>query len=197
MTIPLAFTWPEGVAFWLVSIWFYIPEYRLLRGLTGIKAKSSQDVGSIKLIVAGGQFGGMAAFLTAFFWSGATITVDRIGVYWSGIILLIAAGILRRHCFRMLGENFTGVVMVRPQQPIIERGAYKWVRHPSYSAAYLLYVALGLVLTNWISIIVLIVTAIVMYSYRISVEERALVETLGDRYVDYQRRTKKLIPFLY
>lgn len=197
MTVPLVFTWPEGAAFWLVSIWFYIPEYRLLRGSTGIKAKSSQDAGSIKLIVAGGQLGGLAAFLTAFFWSSATIMVERTGVYWLGIILLIAAGILRRHCFRMLGESFTGVVLVNANQPIVERGAYKWIRHPSYSAAYLLYFALGLVLTNWSSIIELVVAAIVMYTYRISVEERVLVENLGDPYVQYQRRTKKLIPFLY
>jgi protein-S-isoprenylcysteine O-methyltransferase Ste14 len=197
MTIPLVFTWPIGVVFWLVSIWFYIPEMRLLRGPSGWKAKSSQDSGSITLIMVGGQLGSLAAFLTAFFCPSATIVQDRIAVYLLGIILLIAAGILRRHCFRMLGENFTGVVLVKENQPIVERGAYKWIRHPSYSAAYLLYLALGLALTNWVSIILLVVTAMIMYSYRISVEERALIETLGEPYMAYQRRTKKLIPFLY
>jgi len=36
-----------------------------------------------------------------------------------------------------------------------------------------------------------------VYLYRISVEEAMLVKELGDEYVQYKRRTRKLIPFLY
>ena len=34
-------------------------------------------------------------------------------------------------------------------------------------------------------------------AYRIRVEERALVETLGQSYRDYMTRTKRLVPFLF
>ncbi len=196
-TTPLVFAWPEGLVFWLIIIWFYIPEIRVLRSPTGMKGKSAQDAGSIKLIMAGGQVAGLGSFAAPFLFPGATITYERVAVYALGILLIIGAGFLRRHCFRMLGENFTGLVIVKANQPIVERGAYKWLRHPSYTAAYILYLGLGLALTNWVSIVVSLLSAAVMYTYRISVEERALVETLGEQYVAYQRRTKKIIPFVY
>jgi protein-S-isoprenylcysteine O-methyltransferase Ste14 len=34
------------------------------------------------------------------------------------------------------------------------------------------------------------------YAYRISIEERALVQTLGEPYTDYMKRTYRLIPFV-
>jgi protein-S-isoprenylcysteine O-methyltransferase Ste14 len=36
-----------------------------------------------------------------------------------------------------------------------------------------------------------------IYIYRISVEEGMLVAALGDDYVEYQRRTYRLIPLVY
>jgi protein-S-isoprenylcysteine O-methyltransferase Ste14 len=194
--VPLIFTWPEGLAYWIVSVWFFIPEMRVLRGPGGVKAKSSQDAGSINVIMIGGQVGTLGAFACALLIPGATILQFRSAVYWLGVIILIVAGLLRRHCFRMLKEHFTGSVIVQSGQPVIERGAYRWVRHPSYSAAFLLYFALGLVLTNWVSMLVANLSAIVMYSYRIRVEERALISTLGETYLSYMRRTKRLIPFI-
>lgn len=195
--IPLVFTWPAGAAFWIVVAWIAIPEWRVMRGPGGLRARSYQDAGSIKVVAVGGQLAGPAAFAFAFLIPTATMVHFRTPIYWLGVLLLIASGLLRRHCFRMLKEHFTGTVIVQPGQPIIERGAYRWVRHPSYSAAFLLYIALGLALTNWTSLLALIFSAIVMYSYRIFVEERALIATLGEAYLSYIHRTKRLIPFIF
>ena len=194
--IPIVFTLPYGLAFWIVSAWVYYPEWRIIKSQTGMAAKSSQDRGSIKLIIIGGQVGSLLGFAAAFLLPSATILHYRYEVYWLGVALLIVAGLLRRHCFRMLGSSFTGSVIVQPGQTIVEQGAYKWVRHPSYSAAFLLYLSLGVMLTNWVSILAFLVTSTVMYSYRLVVEERALVETLGEPYREYMRRTKRLIPFV-
>jgi len=80
---------------------------------------------------------------------------------------------------------------------VIERGAYKWVRHPAYLAGILLFVGIGLALENWISIAVNVLVPVAVYGYRIHVEEQALVETLGTPYREYMNRTKRLIPFLF
>jgi len=85
---------------------------------------------------------------------------------------------------------------VVPGQPVIERGAYHWIRHPSYLAAILMMLGMGLALANWISLIALGIVPLGIYAYRIHVEEKALVETLGQPYRDYMTRTKRLIPFL-
>jgi protein-S-isoprenylcysteine O-methyltransferase Ste14 len=36
-----------------------------------------------------------------------------------------------------------------------------------------------------------------VYLYRISVEEKMLVKELGDEYVQYQKRTRRLVPFVF
>ena len=113
------------------------------------------------------------------------------------LALLVLGSLLRRHCFRMLGDSFTGAVRVQAGQEVIERGAYRYVRHPSYTAGMLMYVGVGLALSNWLSLLVLVLATAIVYGYRVSVEERALVATLGERYVAYVRRTKRFVPFVF
>jgi protein-S-isoprenylcysteine O-methyltransferase Ste14 len=136
------------------------------------------------------------AFLLAFIAPGGTILAHRRIVYWAGVALIVGASLLRRHCMRMLGRSFTGAVVVLPGQEVVERGAYRFVRHPSYTAGFVLFTGVGLVLTNWMSVTLLIAAPILVYNYRAGVEERALVATLGDPYLDYMRRTKRFIPFV-
>ena len=107
-----------------------------------------------------------------------------------------AGSLLRRHCFRMLGQSFTAAVVVVQNQAIVERGAYRWIRHPSYTGGLLIYGGMGLALGNWMSLVEITVVVLVSYLLRVRAEERALVETLGEPYRDYMRRTKRFIPLL-
>jgi protein-S-isoprenylcysteine O-methyltransferase Ste14 len=54
----------------------------------------------------------------------------------------------------------------------------------------------GLSLTNWLSLLVIMGCALIGVSYRIRVEEHVLQKHLGQRYLEYMRRTKRLIPFV-
>jgi protein-S-isoprenylcysteine O-methyltransferase Ste14 len=80
---------------------------------------------------------------------------------------------------------------------VIEIGAYRWVRHPSYTGGILMYLGTGIALTNWLSAIMMSVAGAVGYVYRVHVEERALEANLGGRYQEYMRRTKRFIPFVF
>ena len=55
----------------------------------------------------------------------------QLAVFVAGVALLVGGSLLRRHCWRMLGRHFTGNVTAETSQPVIERGAYAWGRHPS------------------------------------------------------------------
>jgi protein-S-isoprenylcysteine O-methyltransferase Ste14 len=59
-----------------------------------------------------------------------------------------------------------------------------------------MFLGFGLSSTNWLSLLVLMGCALIGLSYRIHVEERVLQEHLGQRYQEYMRRTKRLIPFV-
>ena len=121
----------------------------------------------------------------------------QLAVFVAGVALLVGGSLLRRHCWRMLGRHFTGNVTAETSQPVIERGAYAWVRHPSYTAGILMNVSLGLALGSWGSALLLLVAALAVYGYRIAVEERVLLDTLGAPYAAYMRRHKRLVPYLF
>jgi protein-S-isoprenylcysteine O-methyltransferase Ste14 len=82
------------------------------------------------------------------------------------VLTLISGGLLRHHCFRVLGTFFTGAVTIQADHRVIESGAYRWVRHPSYSAALLVVLGIALCLGNWLSVVVSFAIAFLAYSYR-------------------------------
>jgi len=105
----------------------------------------------------------------------------------AGIVTLLCGSLLRRHCWRVLGIHFTGNVKAASDQPVIEAGAYRWVRHPAYAGGMLMYIGTGLALTNWLSVLIITVAGALGYIYRVHVEERALLANLGARYEQYMR----------
>jgi protein-S-isoprenylcysteine O-methyltransferase Ste14 len=96
-----------------------------------------------------------------------------------------------------LGRYFTFTVQASADQPVITDGPYHFVRHPGYTGVLLSMMGLGLLLANWLSVVVLAVVVAAGLTYRISVEERALVATLGQPYEDYRSSRRRLVPYVW
>jgi protein-S-isoprenylcysteine O-methyltransferase Ste14 len=190
----LIYTWPYALAFWGVFVWAFLPEFRIISRQRE-PSTSPQDANSKRLIAIGQSLAAVAAFSIAAKVPSAALA-HRVWLFWAGLGVLVCGSLLRRHCWRMLGKSFTGAVIVTPDQAVVERGAYRYVRHPSYTAGVIVFLGMGLALANWISIAVLMGADAIVYGYRVSVEERALVAVLGDPYRRYMSRTKRFVPFV-
>ncbi len=114
----------------------------------------------------------------------------------AGILLMLMGIAFRWYSIRVLGKYFTSMVAIQQDHHVVEEGPYRWIRHPSYTGALITFLGYGLSLGNWFSLLIVCVFVAVGYSYRITVEERALVEGLGDSYRAYMKRTKRIIPFV-
>lgn len=125
----------------------------------------------------------------------AAIVGATVLVYGAGIACMLAGIGLRLYAIRVLGRFFTTSVATQAGQQVVDRGPYRWVRHPAYSGSLLTIFGLCLALTNWLAFVGLI-PAVLGFGYRIRVEEETLQSVLGEPYRDYMRRTKLLIPFL-
>ena len=190
---PLPFVWPYAILFWAVELWAFYPEFQVLRNA---KKGSEKDAKSLQVIRIGLNIAYFAAFVIAWF-PAFQIVHYRVTVFFLGVALMIAGSLLRRHCFRLLGKSFTGDVRASADQQVVSSGAYSILRHPSYTAAIILNSGLALALGSWASLVVLMVVSLVVYSYRISVEERALLTTIGEPYRQFMNSRKRLIPFVY
>jgi len=83
---------------------------------------------------------------------------------------------------------------VLENQPIVDRGAYGWVRHPLYLAAFMIWLALALAYLSVLPLIVLALYVIPIYSLYIREEERLMTERYGDAYRQYRDRVGGLVP---
>ncbi len=129
--------------------------------------------------------------------AGAMRIGPALTVGWVALICLWCGIALRFWSFRTLGRYFTFTVQTSDDQPVIDSGPYKVIRHPSYAGALLALVGVALLFGNWWSFAGLMVPVIGGFVYRIVIEERALKRALGDRYIDYARTHKRLIPYLW
>jgi protein-S-isoprenylcysteine O-methyltransferase len=116
---------------------------------------------------------------------------------WSGLPLALGGTALRAWAVVTLGPWFTLTVQVQRGQPVVERGPYRLLRHPSYAGADLAFVGVGLAAGNWISPAAYLLPWLAAHLYRIRVEERALLELLGNPYREYCGRSWRLVPFLW
>ena len=118
------------------------------------------------------------AFVIAMVWLASEIFL--------GLIARSKGGALKR-----ADRNSMGLIW------LIEKGLYKFIRHPAYTGSLLTFLGFGLTFSNWLSALVLFVPLTGVFLYRIHVEEQALTEFFGDAYLQYRRRTKRLFPGIY
>ena len=104
---------------------------------------------------------------------------------------------LRLWCFRTLGTYFTFTVQTSTDQPVITTGPYRWLRHPSYAGLLFVIIGVGFFFGNWLSVLVVALAALAGFSYRIQVEEAALLAEMGERYRTFASSRKRLIPFVW
>ena len=194
---PLPFVWPYALVFWAVYVWAFIPELRIIRGgREGAKRVDSRDSGSFKVMLAGMWVALIIAYPLAFVKAWSFPQNWQLQFFVAGVLLMFLGSLLRRYCWRTLGEYFTGDVRARPDQPVISSGPYRLVRHPSYTAGMMMLIGIGLALGSWLSLSLLVIAAIATYSYRVAVEERALLDTIGEPYVAYMKERKRFIPYI-
>ncbi|BCJ47736.1 hypothetical protein GCM10010168_20950 [Actinoplanes ianthinogenes] len=149
-----------------------------------------------------------ALFRLVFFSGVAMLPIGRTiapGAVIGGGVPLFALGaaaawaglLLRWWSFVSLGRYFTVVLATDADQPVIDRGPYRVLRHPSYTGLLLIFIGLGVLVGNWVSAAGAVVLVLVALLHRLRTEERALIAALGDRYRDYAAGRARLIPFVW
>jgi protein-S-isoprenylcysteine O-methyltransferase Ste14 len=83
-----------------------------------------------------------------------------------------------------------------PEAVPMDRGPYRYVRHPRYSAAIVAKVAFALALASVLGWVLAAAWAILLLR-KMAVEEVHLRTVFGPRYETYSRRTAKVLPGIY
>ena len=154
---------------------------------------SRRDRGSLRVLWAGIS----VATVVASMMKGYRPTRIGYDTFWIGLGLILIGIVIRAIAIATLWRYFTVDVSIREGHELVDHGIYRVIRHPSYTGSLLSFLGLGFAFRNWLSVAIIAVATIIGFSYRIAVEEGALIEHFGDRYRDYMLRSKRLIPGIY
>lgn len=113
------------------------------------------------------------------------------------LAFILAGVVLRSWAVLSLGPYFTMHLDVHPKHALVQTGPYRFVRHPSYVGAFLVYGATPLLLNAWYSLVPTLIVLSSAWLRRIGHEERMLRETFGEAYELYCRGVKKVIPGIW
>jgi protein-S-isoprenylcysteine O-methyltransferase len=119
-----------------------------------------------------------------------TWAVPAVGIFTAGALL-------RWYSILYLGRFFTVDVAIATDHRVVDTGPYRYVRHPSYSGCLLMFLGLGLLAHNWLSLALIGGTPLVAFLHRIRIEEAALRSSIGTAYDEYCARTRRLVPWVY
>jgi protein-S-isoprenylcysteine O-methyltransferase Ste14 len=188
-------TTTASIFFVVYAVWLFselviggiIPHSRRRGAPIRYEDKSSRPLISLTMFLS---------LVIAFLFASSGVASLPSGAFYLGIGLMMAGIVLRQWSIAVLGRYFSRTVGVQEGQAVVDRGPYRLVRHPAYTGSLLTMVGLGFVLQSWGAVLVLIAFFGVAFGYRIHVEEGVLTSKLGDEYVAYSKRTKRLIPYV-
>jgi methyltransferase len=93
---------------------------------------------------------------------------------WPMLALFLAANGARWWVIRTLGPRWNVQVMPAALGVITDRGPYRWVRHPNYSAVFIEMLALPLIHTAWLTAMAGAIAHVFVLRRRIALEESVM-----------------------
>ena len=117
------------------------------------------------------------------------------------IPFLLLGGFMRYQSRATLVKAGLGVLestrlRIVEEPKLVTSGVYQYIRHPLYLGDICRNIGVPLFF-NSLSGLILIILGNIFLLIRIRIEEDLLIEEFGDEYIEYKKRTKKLIPYVY
>jgi protein-S-isoprenylcysteine O-methyltransferase Ste14 len=191
-TLDIAFF----VTAYVIIVAFFIIQRKLRQTDSARSFKRTVfEKGSMLLIGAGVGLG----FILPLIFDGLRVGTVRVGLAGGalGLLLMLSGLGLRVWAARSLGKYYSVTLRVEGDQKVNRRGPYAWVRHPGYLGEVIMWTGFSILVGNIVLLFLIPLMFLVIFIYRISVEEQMLVKELGADYVQYQKDVRRLIPAIY
>ena len=113
---------------------------------------------------------------------------------WSGVFLLACALLIFWRAHIDLKSNWSPTLEIRQDHILVTNGIYATIRHPMYASQWLWAIAQILLLQNWLAGPLDLIFFFFFYFLCVRAEEKMMLDTFGDPYREYIKRTGGVIP---
>jgi protein-S-isoprenylcysteine O-methyltransferase len=159
------------------------------------KGDSGRDAGTLKFVLTAAYASiGVASFLAL---RGDGVLAQPTLAGQVGLAAIVLGIALRAYAILTLRRFFTVNVTLQEGHRLIRTGPYRFVRHPAYTGTLLSFYGLALALENTLAAVILVVPITIAFAMRMRVEEAVLRNAFPNEYSEYERATRRLVPFIY
>jgi len=113
---------------------------------------------------------------------------------WSGAVLGLLSLLLFIWVHRSLGLNLSATLKIKEDHVLVVNGPYRWIRHPMYTAFFLLHIGVLLMTANWFIGGTWMLGLVAIIALRVRREEKMLLSQFGHDYLAYMEQTPRFIP---
>lgn len=134
---------------------------------------------------------------TAYLLFGILSFSDYIAPFWvpyAGVVLMVIGLFFFWRSHADLGQNWSVTTELHDDQSLVTQGVYKYMRHPMYSAIFLMFMAQPFLVHNWIAGFGALLAFTAMYLFRIDYEEKMMLDRFGDDYRAYCAKSGRILP---
>lgn len=111
-----------------------------------------------------------------------------------GLILFAVFSWLQIKSFKILGDNYSQEVVILKSHKLVQKGFYKYIRHPQYLFQMLADLGAGIALLSYLIIPVVLFGLIPLLIFRARFEEKLLESYFKDEFKEYKKKTGFFIP---
>ncbi|MHA1924424.1 MAG: methyltransferase [Candidatus Thorarchaeota archaeon] len=112
---------------------------------------------------------------------------------FAGTVLALVVTPLLALIHRELDRQYSAVLEIKSDHQLITTGPYEKVRHPMYTVLALFSLGLSIVTANML-VIIFAVLLMMGFPFWAQIEEKKMIETFGDEYIEYMKRTGRFFP---
>lgn len=184
-----------SLVFATVAVLWACGEIMVSTRLRSKGAGNRRDSGTLQIVLVTVYVSAAIAIYIAIKDDGYLACFTPLGVL--GLTLMVSGMAIRAYAIGTLRRFFTVDVTVFDDHRLIRAGPYRFVRHPSYTGALLSFYGMGIGFEHFWAALVISLPATVAFFIRMRVEEAVLRAAFPTEYPDYERTTRRLIPFVY
>jgi protein-S-isoprenylcysteine O-methyltransferase Ste14 len=115
---------------------------------------------------------------------------------WMAAILCLAGLAFCLWARATLGRNWSGTITFKEGHELIERGPYRFVRHPIYTGLLAMFLATSIAFGH-LGGLVAVILAFASFWIKWSEEEKLMRQHFPEQYRSYEQRVKRIIPFVF
>lgn len=123
-----------------------------------------------------------------------TATVN-ISAALAGLAIILVGWGVAYVANRAIGDSWSPVVGKTQEQHLVTSGVYSAIRHPLYLSGLLIVAGSNIYFAStwaWLGALIVLIAIFI----RLPIEEQRLVERFGQAYIDYQKQTRAIFPWI-